>query len=235
MPLFRFSSKDRLENTVTLYGDEAHHLARVLRAKVGDVVELTDEQYHLFEAEIISTTKEVSLKIVKELKAPPPPYSIHLYLPLIKPENMEWVAEKITELNIDALHLVSTKYCNQREIKENKWERLLKITAESQKQCGRLIPLQIFPPENFDVLISKSEKGTHFFCSEKREGQTFKEAVGNKPAPYHIWIGPEGGWSEEETRQALSHNLIPITLAPLILRAETAALCAVSSLLSCLK
>jgi 16S rRNA (uracil1498-N3)-methyltransferase len=89
--------------------------------------------------------------------------------------------------------------------------------------------LKLFSATGLEKSISTV--GTHLACLEKGERKSLKEVtqIGLLVPPIHIWIGPEGGWDDEEINFFRQNNLIPVTLGPLVLRAETAALHAVST------
>lgn len=215
----------------SLEGEDAHHLSKVLRLKIGEKVKAATTDGKLFLAEVASIGKAITLTKLNPLEVPPPPLPIHLHLALLKAEKMEWVIQKAVELNIEAVHLVITQNSVRQELSDSKWNRILKIADEAQKQCGRLEKLKLFPPAQLEKAISTD--GTHLACLEKGERKSLKELIqaGTLVSPIHIWIGPEGGWDEKEIDLMNQKKFIPVTLGPLVLRAETAALHAVSSVL----
>lgn len=213
----------------SLEGEDAHHLSKVLRLKIGEKVKAATTDGKLFLAEVASIGKTVTLTKLNPLEVPPPPFPIHLHLALLKAEKMEWVIQKAVELNIEAVSLVITQNSVRQELSESKWNRMQKIAEEAQKQCGRLEKLKLFSPAQLGKAISTD--GTHLACLEKGERKSLKELsqAGTLVPPIHIWIGPEGGWDKNEIDWMHQNAFIPVTLGPLILRAETAAVHALSS------
>ncbi len=229
---FHYASSQTNPNTLIIDNEEAHHLIRVLRVHVGDILKVVSPSGKLLEGIVTDVSKtEVLIEKKNDLPTPPPPYPIHLFLALIKPEKIEWVIEKATELNMASLTLIKTDHSNKDSISDNKWQRFKKITAESQKQCERIVPLQLNPIKNFDKI--DSSEFLNLFCIERENCSSIKDTLTKKnEQPLAVYIGPEGGWSEKEILSAQERNFQFVTLGPLVLRAETAALHAISSILA---
>lgn len=228
---FYYASREKNLNSWVIDGEEAHHLIRVLRVQKGKSLKIVSPDGKLLEGVVTDVTKkEVSVKKQKDLPAPSPPFPVHLFLSLIKSEKIEWVIEKATELNIASLNLISTDHSNKDSISDHKRQRLKKITVESQKQCERLVPLQLHPIIPFDKV--DSSPFFNLFCIERENCSSIKEIVKTQTRPLALWIGPEGGWSEKEIEFSEKNNFHFVSLGPLVLRSETAAVHAVSTLLA---
>lgn len=148
---------------------------------------------------------------------------------------MEFVVEKSVELNIEAVHFIVTKRSVVKEIPESKWKRLIRVTEASAKQCGRSHPLLLLKPIGVDELIERlAKKMSHFIFLEKGERKTVRNLLKQYDVgpPYGLWIGPEGGWDAIEIEWASRHGFLPSELGPLVLRSETAAVHAVSTILA---
>ncbi len=230
MPTFFSTQIPKDQKIITLDGDEAHHLSRVLRVKPGEALQLGLGDGTLHEGQILSVGVTVEVELMKQLPAPPQPYPVWLYLALLKNDKMEWVTQKATELNIQGIQLIQSRRSICDELKASKWDRLHKITRESQKQCGRLTPLHIKKPIAFEKIILAETEGLHLLCAESGESRKpiLKTLTEHKKLPCHVWIGPEGGWDKQEFEMAQNQNFIFVSLGPLILRAETAAVAAMS-------
>jgi 16S rRNA (uracil1498-N3)-methyltransferase len=214
---------------VLLPAEQAHHLGRVLRLKIGEKIRLVDINSELFEAVIVkSSTQSMAALVESKLPIPPRPYLIFLCLALLKSEKMELIIEKAVELNVSGVYLFVAKRCVRDELSPNKWQRLQKIADEALKQCGRVVPLILEKFESQKALfeIQSAQKVTHFFCDEQADISLKLQPVANSSV--YVWIGPEGGWDESERHFAHDHGMLQASLSSLILRAETAALYAMS-------
>ncbi len=236
MPTFPIQPKDIQNGTMILSGKEARHLIRVLRVQKGEKIKLSDGAGKIFEGvvEEIEPQKLLIKKIV-ELPPPPAPFPIHLFLSLLKSEKMEYIVQKSVELNIETIHFVVTERSVFKEIPDAKWKRLLRIAEEAQKQCGRSLPINLVPAASAEELMAKLSKVmTHLLFMESGKRESVRSLLKIHPiqTPYGLWIGPEGGFSPAESDFATRNNFLTATLGPLVLRAETAAVHAISTILS---
>lgn len=232
MPTFRVSSDELKSDRLVLSGEPARHLSRVLRAQVGEVVRLTDGKSKIVEGKITHIDRDVQIQVTRELKSPAAPHPVHLFISLLKREKLEFLVEKAVELNIQAVHFVISKRSVRSEISGPKWDRLLKIAESALTQCGRIVPIELHEPVSFSQAVSGASGFKNYWFYEREENATLKGKTSNHPVG--IWIGPEGGWDEAETQAALQAGFESLSLGSLILRAETAALHAISSVLTTL-
>ncbi|MBI4155945.1 MAG: 16S rRNA (uracil(1498)-N(3))-methyltransferase [Candidatus Zambryskibacteria bacterium] len=156
-----------------------------------------------------------------------PKINLWLCLGIIKKDNFELVIQKVTELGVS--HIVPV-LCDRSEKKNINMERLKKITIEASEQSGRgdipeihqvadfseILEQKILPREKIALHLNSRYIGD--FLSDKN----LKE--------WAVFIGPEGGWSDDELKDFALHNIPQVSLGPQILRSETAAI-AVTSLL----
>lgn len=234
MSTFRIADSDLQDGQVTLRGDAARHLGKVLRAREGEIIRLTNGSSKLYEGRIESVGREVAVKITRELRLPPAPYPVHLFLSLLKREKLEFLIEKAVELNVEAVHLVVSKRSIRQDLSGAKWERLGKIADAALNQCGRIVPLQIKEPADFEKTVDAYSGMAHLWMNEREESKTLKRLFSAEKIspPYGIWIGPEGGWDSSETERALSAKFHSLSMGSIILRAETAALHSCSQLIA---
>jgi 16S rRNA (uracil1498-N3)-methyltransferase len=231
-------------NSTLLSEQEAHHAIRVLRLKEGDIIDALDGAGHKASVilraqkgkvriEYLQTQNNFSQSIRKELS----PLPIILEVAALKGEAMEWVIEKSVELGIKELIPLLTAHTVVQMNSKNPQEfqqRWQKIADQSLKQCGRLEQMRIHVPLSFQQFFAlpQTPLGTRLWCDESSFGQTTDLLSWLQKNPYkeshflRILIGPEGGWSADE-KAFLKHQQ-RMNLGPLILRAETAALFAVS-------
>lgn len=236
MPLFKFNLKDRDGDSVILTGNDARHLTRVLRVKIGEEVTLTDGDGHLFQSVLISDRPDAVLKINKKLPDAPKPFPIHLYLARLEADKIEEVLNKCVQLNVASVTLLETTRSEPGELSEGKKNRFLKIMDEAQKQSGRAFPMVLKGPVFFREEAVKVLSGISLFCWERGEREKIAEVLQKKISfPVSIWVGPKGGWTDEEVGLAKKMNFHLVEIAPLILRGELAALHAVSTALAFIK
>jgi 16S rRNA (uracil1498-N3)-methyltransferase len=143
---------------------------------------------------------------------------------VIQLEKFELVLQKATELGVTTfIPLVTERVELRPERYANKTERWNKIVFEAVKQCGRAIVPNIEAAQTFDEILTKS--GTKLLFDADGEPPT---ANRQPPTGLTILIGPEGGWSDDELRRARDAGVLIERLGPRRLRAETAAIAAVS-------
>ena len=232
MSTFFIEQQATIGAKVPLPKKEARHLSTVLRGNTGDQIRVMDPFGGRYEGTLTQEGKTLSVLIEKKLPPLPDPYPIHLFLSLLKRDKLEWVIQKSVELNIAAVYLVATERSIRQELSATHIKRLSRIAEEAQKQCGRAVPIKIFPGVTLPLT---HVPGTHFlFDAEAGEGSLKSHLEGNASLcfPVGLWIGPEGGWTREEIAFARQNNFHLAHLGPLTLRAETAAIAAITSFTS---
>lgn len=216
---------DALEPHVTVTGDEFHHSIRVVRARVGEEVELFDRAGNAARGVVESIERDSAVIAAKEpLPSRESPLALHLAMAVIQLEKFELVLQKATELGVKTFIPLITEHVELRpERYANKTERWNKIVFEAVKQCGRAIVPKIEAAQPFDDLLAKTT--TKLMFDADGEPPT---ANRHPPTDLTLLIGPEGGWSAEELQRARDANVFIERLGPRRLRAETAAIAAVS-------
>lgn len=216
------------DQTVTLATDEARHLRDVLRLKAGDEVYVFDGRGREFRAQVVNTTRDASeLRIEAEVEPAKPesPLRLDLCVALLKGEKFDLVVQKATELGVNRVTPVITRYADIHLRDEadavkrvGRWQR---IALEAAKQSGRAFVPEISAPVAFDKV---AVQGLGVMFSER--GGDSLESVKNQAALRAVTalVGSEGGWSDEELESARLRNFQVITLGGRILRAETAAI-----------
>jgi 16S rRNA (uracil1498-N3)-methyltransferase len=208
---------------VTVEGDEFHHAIRVVRARVGEPVELFDRTGQLAAATVEAIERD---RAVIRVDAPLPSrettHPLHLAMAIIQLEKFELVLQKATELGVHSFIPLVTEYVELRpERYSGKTERWQKIVFEAVKQSGRSVVPRIEAPATFEDAVRRA--GTKiFFDADAPPGPRgdLTEAT--------LFIGPEGGWSEEELALARAAQCLFQRIGPRRLRAETAAIAAVA-------
>ncbi|WP_374656559.1 16S rRNA (uracil(1498)-N(3))-methyltransferase [Phenylobacterium sp.] len=208
---------------------QSHYLVSVMRRAVGDEVLVFNGRDGEWR-----TTIEVLGKrgVIVRPTAQERPQAIgpdvDLVVALVKRARVETIAEKAAELGARRVRLVITERTNP---ERTRIDRLSAIAAEAAEQTGRLDVPQIFEPVKLSRLIEEWEPPRRLlFCDEAGDAKPVLDALaGAAPAPWAILIGPEGGFSpaERETLRNLPYAT-PATLGPRILRADTAAISALT-------
>lgn len=211
--------------TVELRGPELHHLAHVMRIRVGETVELINGRSDLAEATLIRLDKQAGyLEITTASHHSQSPSGVTLALPYLRMAKLEWVIEKGTELGADAFWLYPAEYSEKETFSAHQQERLSHIAISAIKQSGRLDFPEIRFLKTFKELIASPLP--LFF------GDTHPDAppLSSAPKPLLFVTGPEKGFSETE-RKLLAEKGTGVRLHRYILRAETAPLAALMTLI----
>jgi 16S rRNA (uracil1498-N3)-methyltransferase len=229
--------------TATLTGDQAIHLARVLRAEPGQIFDIVANGF-LHRAEIATVSEDSVLFTLHEQLESDAALPLHLLLAIFKFDHMEWAIEKATELGIARITPIlarrTEKHLAQSSAK--RVERWRRIALESAKQSRRTDIPEIADPAQLKPALEQEKTSTRILLSETEQTTTLTAALENistkedsnvsHEAAHRIThalaIGPEGGWTPEEITLFLQHNWQPVTLGPRILRAETAAIAAIA-------
>jgi 16S rRNA (uracil1498-N3)-methyltransferase len=215
---------------------ELRHLTRVLRLKPGDEVLLFDGKGKEYRATIKQLTgRQASFALIQDSppETPEPSVRIILGIGLLKVTKLEWLIQKATELGVaDILPFHSLRVVPRPEetAVRNRLGRWEKIAAEAAKQCRRARIPRIHPPCSFAEALAAFPNTARIFLWEKERDRTLND-VFNSPSPaVYALVGPEGGFSVEESQRAEVAGFVPVRLGPRILRAETAGLVIVALL-----
>ncbi|MDD2209664.1 MAG: RsmE family RNA methyltransferase [Bacilli bacterium] len=211
---------------VNLDEGDVHHLLHVMRARIGDQIEVVTSQ-KLFHARV-ENLSPLSIKIFDSIEQKSElPFDVTLIFPLAKGDKIELVLQKATELGVKNIYLVNTRYCvvkiDQPSF-EKKKERYLKILKEASEQAHRLVIPNLYGVVDIDALPSSTLSKQNFVAYEKlsESGDIFPFSESKSSITY--FVGPEGGFSEEEINALIKRGFAPISLGGRILRCETAAI-----------
>ena len=220
-----FLSQTPTEDTARLEGDEARHLARVMRAKTGDTVELFDGQGTSWTATVQAIQRNhVSLRLdQKQSETISNKPIITLAVALPKGDRQKWLIEKITELGTDSLVPLTTTR-SVAEPTAAAISRLQRGVIESCKQSGRNRLLEITQPQSLHNLLTTSSANLRILACP--DGTPMQSILLKPIDNILIAIGPEGGFTDEEIRTANASGFAQMSLCQNILRIETAAIAA---------
>ena len=237
----RFYINPRLWNPENLSLDvgESHHALDVLRMKAGDRATVFNGCGAEATVEFASVDKsEITLKKISTAKSAPISCSITIGQAIPKGKNMDLIIEKATELGASGIApLLSERTivrCDEAEAlaKQQKWQR---VAIEAAKQCGQNWLPTVGKPQTPKEFFQAGEKfDLMLIASLQPDSQSLKTVLADhgpkKPVRVLILVGPEGDFTPAEINLAKGSGCRPITLGPIILRSETAAIYCLSVL-----
>lgn len=211
---------DAIEPTVTVTGDEFHHSVRVVRVRAGEEVEVFDRTGRVARGTIETLDRDrATVRIDEEIASREANVAIHLAMAIIQLEKFELVLQKATELGVQSIiPLVTDRIELRRERYLGKHERWNRIVFEAVKQSGRSIFPLVEEPRTFAEVVARPGQKILFDADRDPSSSQAGEVT--------LFIGPEGGWSDEELELARTHGCSFERLGPRRLRAETAAIVA---------
>lgn len=230
---------DRDSGRIYINGGDVNHIKNVLRLGEGEHLEISDGSLNEYDARIETFEKDrITAAIVKASKnSTEPPIEVTLYQGIPKSDKMDLIIQKCVELGVSRVVPVITgrtvvKFGSGRDAAE-KTARWQKISLEASKQCGRgRIPVVTEP-----VKLEKALKDARGYelCIIPYEKESVRGIAAvltaGKFRNAGVFIGPEGGFTEDEIRLARDSGAAPVSLGPRILRTETAGLAVLSILM----
>ncbi|MDR0821361.1 MAG: 16S rRNA (uracil(1498)-N(3))-methyltransferase [Oscillospiraceae bacterium] len=228
---------DVTADRATLTGDDCKHIVNVLRLTAGKRVIICDNLVD-FTAEIIAISSgSVELEVIRQTPNKAElPTRVRLFQCLPKGDKLDFITQKATELGVTEIIPVLSKRCVSRPDDKSmrcKLVRLNRVAYEAAKQSGRGVVPRVLP------LIAFSEAAA--MLNAETDGLFFYEGGGEKPSAVitagrniDVFIGCEGGFSDEEVQLATSKGWRTCTLGNRILRCETAPIAALAVIADCI-
>lgn len=206
--------------------EQARYLTQVMRRGLGDEVRLFNGRDGEWRARVGAITRRGCRLDVEALERPQAAGpDLELLIAVVKRAPLEWAVEKATELGVARVRLVTTRRTNAERANLG---RLTAIATEAAEQCGRLDVPEVTGPEPLEGVLDGWDGRRLVFCDEGEGVRPMLEALPASEAGA-ILIGPEGGFApEERTRLRASPFVTAVSLGPRILRAETAAVAALT-------
>lgn len=211
------------DRQVHIAGPQAHYLLNVMRLKAGAPVKLFDDRTGEYLATVEAVGKrDLVLAVEAKLRERESVPDLWLCQALVKKDRLDWIAEKACELGISRFQPLLTARCVVDKVKE---DRLRAQMIEAAEQCERTALPEIVQLQTLDAMLKNwPEDRTLYFCDE-RGGEAFAPT----PGPAAILIGPEGGFTDSDNAAIRAHPAAKaVSLGPRILRADTAAVAAMS-------
>lgn len=240
MPRFFVGQDAVCDQTVTITGADAHHIARSLRMAEGDEITVADGLGKEYLCRLSKIRDDECLATVLESgnAKTESPVKITLFMAYPKGDKMETVVQKAVELGACRIIPFESARCIKRP-SEDKMDKLIarlnRIAEEAAKQCGRgIIPSVERITDVKGVIREGKELDLLLFCYEGEGTSSLKSVLGSTEAQSSrtlgVIIGSEGGFSAEEAALLVSEGAVAVNLGPRILRCETAPEYALSSI-----
>jgi 16S rRNA (uracil1498-N3)-methyltransferase len=235
MPAYDFRSQrlyveTSLQEDALLILDQAqtHYLCNILRLKTGNRILVFNGRDGEWSATLSAQRRTASLLVGSKMRVQTTPSDLHYVFAPLKAARLDYMVQKAVEMGVSLLQPVLTRHCQVARVNS---ERMRANAIEAVEQCGILSLPQVKPPLTFDRFLAEREPARLLiFCDESAEVTNPIAALANGPrSPLAVLIGPEGGFAEDERALLLKQpNVVRVSLGPRILRADTAAVAALT-------
>lgn len=223
-------------DTAIIVGDDAAHISKSLRMRVGEPLTVCDEAGFDYACEIAELSPaQVTLRVIEKTATKSEPnVKVTLYQGLPKSDKMEWIIQKAVELGVSEIVPVATARSivkldvKDGQRKQARWQR---IADEAAGQSGRGKRPTVAAP----LSMAQAEKrlaNERTLLFYEGGGQAVAALLGDAPEAVSIVIGPEGGFAPEEVERLCANGAVCATLGPRILRCETAPLAALTMIMA---
>jgi 16S rRNA (uracil1498-N3)-methyltransferase len=213
---------------LTLDEGQSRYLSAVMRLAVGDALLVFNGRDGEWRAGIAAVGKRaVTLAVEAQTRPQASGHDLDLLIALVKRARLEIIVEKAAELGVRRIRPVITERTNA---DHTRVDRLRAIATEAAEQTGRLDVPQVLEPVKLDKLLGGWDEGRALlFCDEAGDAKPALDALGGASGPWAVLIGPEGGFSPAERGMLRDQPFtVAATLGPRILRADTAAISALT-------
>ena len=225
----RAYAPDLESDELTLSREEARHLVRVRRARVGDEVSVLDGRGGEVLCELLD--REGRLRVFLRRKHRRTGPAVHLVQALPKGQKLDWIVQKAAELGVVGIHPVVTARCEAKAVagRAGRTERGRQILLEGMKQCGNPWLPELGPPRTLAEFLA-APPAVRRWLAAVPAGSTVPLGELEPAESTGIFIGPEGDFTAEEVEALEGFGAVKVGLGPYVLRSETAAVLAVGLL-----
>jgi len=238
MPHFFIDSKVVKNNILTISDKENYnHIAKSLRAKIGEAILLIDENRIQYEGKIDEiTSNSIEINIIKSYQSLRSlGFKLYLAQSPLRSDAQSLIVEKATELGVEGIYPVFTDNCAlKKSVIEQKVPKWQKVMFEASKQCERAYVPTCFELTTLEKLLSKGEFDKILAFTERSADFNLKNYLNDNPISKDekilVIIGPEGGFSNKEFEFFKQHKITTLSLGDLILKAETAVIVALGNI-----
>lgn len=226
-------------DTATITDSEQHHLRNVLRLTPGATIRIIDGQGNVYTAEVLdigTNRKPIEARILThEFHASVLP-TLTLFQGLPKNDKMELILQKATEIGVTQIVPIYAAHALQKP-SQNRYERWHRIVISATKQCKRTWLPKLCEPQTFEASLTRLDQFSLCLFFNPHSGQEsrvqhIREVLRevSRATAIALFVGPEGGFSNQEVTTAIESGCVPVTLGRNILRTETAAITAVAAI-----
>lgn len=225
MQLFYNSDIKATDTIFTFDNNESKHIIKVLRKKNDDELWITNGHGYLFQAKIIGDSiKKCEVELISSKKTHPKAHWLHMVVaPTKMNDRFEWFLEKATEIGVDEITPI---ICERSERKIIKLDRMQRVIESAMKQSLQTYLPKLNEPLSLSEFLEKPVTGLQFIAHcEDSERHELKRRVG-ADQDITILIGPEGDFTPNEIKSAMTSGYLPVAMGKTRLRTETAAIVA---------
>ena len=214
---------------INLQTEQSHYLKNVMRCKINEKILVFDNNTGEYTAEIVNIHKRsIDIEILEKTKPRYVPGDVWLIFCPLKKTRSDFLIEKSTEIG---LRKFLPTYSSKTQTKKLSLNRSRKNIVEAVEQCGGTFIPEISPLSSLSKVIEQQpEDRILIFCDETLESKSINECLLlERPQKVAVLVGPEGGFSHSERKLLRTKkNILPVSLGNRILRAETAAVVALT-------
>lgn len=245
MPRFFVPSDDITSTSITVRGNDAHHISRALRMAAGEHITVCDSSGCEYDCVLKAFTEGAVVADILAVRQQDtePPYRLVLYQALPKGDKLDTVIQKSVECGVFSIVPFESERCVVRmkpEAEDKKRERRRRIASEAAKQCGRGVVPEVGATVSFEAMLTQAAKADLvLFCFEGEGTVPLPRLLADHPVPkgatIAVIIGSEGGFSLSEAARATDAGFLPTGLGKRILRTETAPIFALACIAAVLE
>jgi len=211
---------------VLLSGEVLHHLAKVLRMRAGDELELLDGTGEICRCRVLALGRhQGEAEVLARRRVTEHPFPVQLLQALPKGDKFDLVLQKGTELGITRFVPVLTGRSVPQpgpSREENRLLRWRKIVREAARQCRRPLIPEVAPPVTLASALAEVGDGLRLLLWEEESRPLAGLLQASRPSAVTVLVGPEGGFAPAEVERAVAAGFVPVKFGPRILRSETA-------------
>ncbi|MCL2068391.1 MAG: 16S rRNA (uracil(1498)-N(3))-methyltransferase [Oscillospiraceae bacterium] len=232
----RFFTTDITDNRAIVTGDDAHHIIKSLRMRMGEQITLCDGRgfdYH----GVIAAVNEKYVEVEIRAKSQSPGEAgirVALYQAMPKSDKLDFIVQKAVELGAYEVIPVLSERCVSRPDEKSmgkKLERLNRTALEAAKQCGRGVIPRVLPMMDFPAAIIRMKSSALPILCYENAAESLSARLKPGVTEIALMTGSEGGFTPEEAQLAQSEGVFCVSLGRRILRCETAPVCALSAIM----
>lgn len=218
-------------DAVRIIGPEAHHAVRVKRLEAGDVLALRNGRGLVADAIIADVQKSrqgdwvIDARVERASVVSKPAKPLHVYSAAAKGDRLEEIVDGLSQVGATAWTPIATARTVV-EPRSGKMERLGRVAEEALKQCGRAWLLEIGAMLTLGDAIAQAKGNGLMLVFADQSGKSWREVesqVRSSGAGVSLFVGPEGGWTQEELAEATRDGAVIANFGPHVMRIEVAA------------